>query len=108
MSFSFLPVEPSQDFWDAVEHLLDAERWTDAAVTVRAVAQQSDRVEWRLTLGTLLYERGQRHLAVREWTDVIETAEADGDWPISAAAHHNLAAMYRDVGDYPLARTFQQ
>jgi len=108
MSPSFLPAEPSQDFWDAVEDLLDAGRWTDAAVTVRAVAQQSARVEWRLTLGTLLYERGQRHLAVREWTDVIEAAQANGDWPVSAAAHHNLAAMYRDIGDYRLARMFQQ
>jgi tetratricopeptide (TPR) repeat protein len=108
MSSPFLPVEPSPDFWDAVQELLNAGRWTDAAVTVRAVAQQAAQIEWRLTLGTLLYERGQRHLAVREWTDVLEAAQADGDWPVAAAAHHNLAAMYRDLGDYTLARTFQQ
>jgi lipopolysaccharide biosynthesis regulator YciM len=85
MPSTFPPVEPSQDFWESVEQLLDSGRWADAAVTVRAVAQQSARVDWRVTLGTLFYERGQRHFAVREWTDAMEAAEARGDWPVSAA-----------------------
>jgi tetratricopeptide (TPR) repeat protein len=108
MSSPSTPSYATHEFWTAVETLLNAGRWTDAAVTVRAVAQQSDQPAWRLTLGTLFYERGQRHLAIREWTEALEAAQQRGDWSIAVAAHHNLAAMYRDVGDHRLARSFQQ
>jgi tetratricopeptide (TPR) repeat protein len=103
-----VPVEPPQAFWASVQRLLDADRWSDALVTVRAFAQQTGQPGPRLTLGVLLYERGQRHHAVQEWTAVLEQAQAVGDWSLAAAAQHNLAALYRDIGDHRLARAFQQ
>lgn len=96
------------EFWTLVVRLLDADRWPDARVTVHAVARQRGRWGCRLTLGVLLYERGLRHEAVQEWTAVLEQALAEGEWSLASAAHHNLAAMYRDIGDHRLARSFQQ
>lgn len=108
MLFATASSEADREFWTTVESLLDSERWTDAAVTVRALAHQSGQLTPRVTLGTLFYERGRRHDAVREWTEALADAQSAGQWSVSAAAHHNLAAMYRDIGDYALARTFQQ
>jgi tetratricopeptide (TPR) repeat protein len=108
MPFVAVSSEAGREFWTAVEALLDAGRWTDAAVTVRAMAHQSGQFTPCVTLGTLFYERGRRNDAVREWTDALTDAQSAGQWSVAAAAHHNLAAMYRDVGDYQLARLFQQ
>lgn len=100
--------ESFREFWTTIESLLDAGRWTDASVTVRALSRRTERFDLPMTLGTLLYERGQRHQAVCEWTQALEAAQAAGDWSTAAAVHHNLAAMYRDIGDDRLARLFQQ
>jgi tetratricopeptide (TPR) repeat protein len=108
MSHPSFELESVQEFWAAVEGLLDAGRWSDATVTVHALARQQEQSDVLVILGTLLYERGQRHRAVREWTEAVELSQTRGQWSVAAAAHHNLAAMYRDLGDYPLARTFQQ
>jgi tetratricopeptide (TPR) repeat protein len=96
------------ELWDVVRSLIDQGRDRDALVTLRAVAERTDLLAVRITLGTLLAESGELHAAVCEWTRVIDLAQAAGDRAALAAVYHNLAAVYREWGDWELARRFQQ
>lgn len=103
------PVE--QDFselWDSVARLTQQGRWHDACVTLRAVANSTGSRAVRISLGTLFAERGNLHAAVREWTQVLDAAATDADRPSRAVVMHNLAAVYRELGDYRLAAHFQR
>ncbi len=108
-----MPVESASsldlaELWESVSRLTASGRWHDAEVTLRAVAESTGSREARISLGTLLADRGQLHAAVREWTRVIDSAHVSGDRAALAAVYHNLAAVYRQLGDVDLARRFQQ
>ncbi len=108
-----MPVESASsldlaELWDSLSRLTASGRWHDAEVTLRAVAESTGSHEARISLGALLADRGQLHAAVLEWTRVIDTAYARGDRAALAAVYHNLAAVYRQLGDLDLARRFQQ
>jgi tetratricopeptide (TPR) repeat protein len=96
------------ELWETIARLIDQGRRHDALVTLRGVAAQTGDRRVRITLGTLLAEGGTFHEAILEWTRVIDEATAAGDTASLAAVYHNLAAVYRELGDYPLARRFQQ
>lgn len=108
-----MPVESASsldlaELWESVSRLTASGRWHDAEVTLRAVAESTGSHEARISLGTLLADRGQLHAAVREWTRVIDSAYVGGDRAALSAVYHNLAAIYRQLGDVDLARRFQQ
>ncbi|MBI1344743.1 tetratricopeptide repeat protein [bacterium] len=107
LSSSISPAEFSA-LWTTVENLLSAGRWHDAEVTLRSAADSTGAPEIRLSLGTQYAERGHWNRAIQEWTQVIDTAQAAGRRDLLAAVYHNLSAIYRDLGDFELARRFQQ
>jgi len=102
---SLTDLEP---LWISIESLLSSGRQRDAEVTLRAAAAATDSPEIRLSLGTLYAERGDWNAAIQEWTRVIDLAGQSGQRELLAAVYHNLAAVYRDLGDLALARRFQQ
>lgn len=108
MMSSKVTVTDLESLWTSIKSLLSAGRWHDAEVTLRAAADATESPEIRLTLGTLYAERGELHAAIHEWTRVVDVAQMSGERELLAAVYHNLAAVYRDQGDYNLARRFQQ
>lgn len=94
--------------WRIVEQLTLAGRWHDAEVTLRAAGRETGILSIRVTLGTLLAERGDWRAAIEEWTAVIDEAQAVADTNALSAVYHNLAALYRESGDFRLAASFQQ
>jgi tetratricopeptide (TPR) repeat protein len=95
-------------FWPHLQALLDAGRWSDAIVTVRALMERTGWLELNVTLGALLFERQHYGDAIAVWTAVIERASEQGRRDLLAAIYSNLAATYRELGDGVLARRFQQ
>jgi tetratricopeptide (TPR) repeat protein len=94
--------------WQALAELLNAGQWTEAVERLRQLAEETGCNAVRLTLGALLAEREQYFEAIVLWTRVIEDAAQHGRRDELAAAYQNLAAAYRDLGDYDLAQRFQQ
>ena len=108
MNFADSVTTDYSDLWRSIQQLLDEDRWHDAIVTLRAVANATNAAPVRLTLGTLLAEWGDLHGAVVEWTRLLDAAQLRGDRGSLSAVYHNLAAVYRELGDLELARRFQQ
>uniref|UniRef100_A0A7C4LJN1 Tetratricopeptide repeat protein n=1 Tax=Schlesneria paludicola TaxID=360056 RepID=A0A7C4LJN1_9PLAN len=100
------PLPPAT--WHEVERLLETNCWSQAIDRLRELANETGSLEVRLSLGALLAEHEWYCEAIREWTVVVEEAAATGRWLELAAAYSNLAAVYRDLGDFALARSFQQ
>jgi tetratricopeptide (TPR) repeat protein len=100
------PVGPAT--WRKVAELLRTNRWEAAVEILRSLAETTGCCEVRITLGALLAERQQFFEAIQQWTSVIDDASARGQRDYLAAAFHNLAAVYRELGDLELARRFQQ
>jgi tetratricopeptide (TPR) repeat protein len=92
--------------WREVQELIEAGDGASAIALLRQLALETGCREVRITLGTLLAEREQQHAAIQVWTSVID--DADGDRGHLAVVYGNLAAVYRELGDYDLARRFQQ
>lgn len=97
-----------QQLWRAVEALWSRGRRHDAIVTLRAAAERCAHPAPRITLGALLAEQADYYEAISEWTRVIDEISPTGDRAALAAVYHNLAAVYRLLGDLKLARHFQQ
>ncbi len=100
--------DPLTKFWPHLQSLWQAGRWSDAIATLRAVTARLERLELRVTLGALLFERQQYGEAIAAWTEAIEPASQQARSDILAAVYSNLAATYRELGDSTLARRFQQ
>ena len=69
---------------------------------------QQSRYDLALGAGALLAERDALREAISVWTALIEPASELGRRDVLAAIYSNLAAVYRDLGDFSLARSFQQ
>lgn len=95
-------------FWPHLQALLQADRYSDAIATVRALMERTGWLELNVTLGALLFERQHYGDAIAVWTAAVEPANEQGRRDILAAVYSNLAATYRELGDCTLARRFQQ
>lgn len=95
-------------FTTHLHNLFRAGRETDALTTLRAAVHQQSRYDLALGAGALLAERDALRDAISVWTTLIEPASAEGRRDVLAAIYSNLAAIYRDLGDFSLARSFQQ
>ncbi|MBS0206694.1 MAG: tetratricopeptide repeat protein [Planctomycetes bacterium] len=62
----------------------------------------------RITFGGSLATRERYHEAICHLTSALDMVSPSGDREALAAIFHNLAAIYRDLGDADLARRFQQ
>lgn len=94
--------------WKIVGQLLSAGRRHDAEVTLRSAAETTGSLAIRVNLGTLLAERGALREAIDEWTRVLVAAIDSAEGELLSLVYHNLAALYREQGDYVLAAAFQQ
>jgi len=94
--------------WREVADLLRAKQWNVAVARLRSLADETRCCEVRITLGALLAERECYFEAIQWWTTVLEDAGREGHREYLSAAFHNLAVVYRELGDHDLARRFQQ
>lgn len=84
-----------------------ARQWAEAdACFVRAIEMDPTPMS-RLAFGASLAEREQYHDAICQLTAGLELASAQGDRQALATVFHNLASIYRELGDFELARRFQ-
>lgn len=95
-------------FWAALNDLLQAGRRHDAEVTLRHAVALWNLPELRFALGSLHFENGAWQSAVIEWTEVIDSAGRLGRTELLTAVYHNLAGLYRQLGNYRLASQFQR
>lgn len=108
MSIAVATTSDLAPLWKIVGQLLEAGRWHDAEVTLRSAAETTGSLPIRITLGTLLAERGDLRAAIDEWTVALTDATETADFDSLAAVYHNLAAVYREQGDCGLASRLQQ
>lgn len=95
-------------FASHLHSLFRAGRDADALTTLRATAHQQARFDLGLGAGAVLAERDAWREAITVWTALIEPASDLGRRDVLGAIYSNLAAAYRDLGDFALARSFQQ
>jgi tetratricopeptide (TPR) repeat protein len=62
----------------------------------------------RIAFASSLAERERYHEALCQMTAALDLASADCDREALSVIHHNLAAIYRELGDFGLAQRFQQ
>lgn len=105
-SYSKRAVAP--EVWQEIHEVLDREGWIAAEGRLRQLADETEDLAVRLTLGALLAEHECYGEAIREWVSVMDQAGPQGRYEELAAAYSNLAAVYRELGDSVLARHFQQ
>src|SRR5687768_16626899 len=77
--------------------------WSDSdAVFQRAVAQDASPCS-RIAYGCALVEQERYRDALCQMTAALDMASLSGDRSALAAIFHNLAAIYRELGDFDLA-----
>lgn len=97
-----------------VSHLKSAERfeadllWSDADSQYACAVGLDRSPASRIAYGSSLARRERYYDALAELTMAMDCARECGDLPALAVINHNLAAIYREVGDADLARRFQQ
>lgn len=83
-------------------------RWSDAD----AIFQRSIRVDVSpcscIAYSCVLADQERFHEALCQLTAALDIAQRTGDRNALATIYHNLASIYRELGDNDLARRFQQ
>lgn len=77
--------------------------WAAANECFQKVLQLDDSARHRISYGCCLAEQERFHEAIIVMTPVLDGQDRDAIGIVC----HNLAAIYREVGDYDLARRFQ-
>lgn len=83
-------------------------QWAEADACYLAAIELDRTSGSRIAFGTSLAHREQYHGALCCLTDALDQASKAGDREALGVIYHNLAAIYRELGDYDLARRFQQ
>lgn len=83
-------------------------QWLDAESHYAAAIQLDCTPVSRIAFGTSLASRELYHRALCCLTEAIDQASQVGAREALGVIYHNLAAIYRELGDYDLARRFQQ
>ncbi len=90
------------------DDLVRARSWAEAdAVFQRAIAVDASPCSG-IAYGCALAEQERFHEALCQLTAALDIAQRRGDRDALATIYHNLAAIYRELGDNDLARRFQQ
>ncbi len=106
--------DPDDSRTQALSQLRSAEvfacagQWTDADRCYSNAVAIDESPASRLTYATSLAERESFHAAICQLTAALDMATQTGDREAVGNIFHNLAAIYREVGDADLARRFQQ
>jgi len=90
------------------EQLEVAGQWSDAESVYRGVQQRDVSPASHIALGNFLVRQERYHEAIVTFTNVLDQVSQAGDLRGLAVVHHNLAGIYRELGDADLARRFQQ
>jgi len=83
-------------------------QWAAADACYTTALELDETAGSRLAFGTSLATREQYHDALCRLTEALDLAAQSGDRAVLGATYHNLAAIYRELGDNDLARRFQQ
>lgn len=90
------------------DDLVRTRSWNEAdAVFQRAVALDVSPCSG-IAYGCALTEQERFNEALCQMTAALDIAQTSGDRHALATVYHNLAAIYRELGDNDLARRFQQ
>jgi Tfp pilus assembly protein PilF len=90
------------------EHCRDRKQWNEADRLYRVAVATHDTIATRIAYGTYLADRQDYGGAIVHFTAGLEQAQRRGDLAAQAVVFHNLAAIYREVGDADLAQRFQR
>lgn len=83
-------------------------RWTDADGCYASAVAIDLSPTSRIAFGSSLAMRERFNEAICQLTAAIDVATQTGDREALGVIFHNLAAIYRELGDADLARRFQQ
>lgn len=90
------------------DDLVHTRSWNEAdAVFLRAVALDVSPCSG-IAYGCALAEQERFNEALCQMTAALDMAQRSGDRNALATVYHNLAAIYRELGNNDLARRFQQ
>lgn len=83
-------------------------QWAEADACYRSAIELDGTPASRIAFAASLATREQYHDALCSLMDALDQASKSGDQQALGVIYHNLAAIYRELGDYDLARRFQQ
>jgi tetratricopeptide (TPR) repeat protein len=90
------------------EQLDSAGSWMAADSSYTKAVNLDTTPASRIAFGNSLATREQFHAAICQLTAALDMASAAGDREALGVIFHNLAGIYRELGDADLARRFQQ
>ncbi len=85
-----------------------AGEWVNADQCYATAVAVDDSPQSRLTFANSLAERERYNEAICQLTAALDMASETGDREALGVIFHNLASIYRELGDADLARRFQQ
>jgi tetratricopeptide (TPR) repeat protein len=90
------------------EQLVRAGQWSRADECFSSAVEVDHSPASRIAFGSSLAGRERYNEAICQLTGALDLASASGDREALGVIFHNLAAIYRDLGDGGLASRFQQ
>ncbi len=102
-----LSLKVKRNLRSAERHALNG-AWSDADACFQAAIESDATPVSRIAYAGSLTERERYHEAICLFTQAIDRASATGNREALGVIFHNLAVIYRELGDADLARRFQQ
>ena len=90
------------------ENCCAEQHWERAERLFRAAVEQDPSPGHRIALGAFLADRQQYHAAIGQLMPALDAAQLEGDLDLQAVIFADLAAIYRELGEFELARRFQR
>ena len=103
-----VPVNQSVVELCRAEHHGHAGQWSRADLCYSEAVAIDHSPTSRIAFGSSLATRERYNEAICQMTGALDLASASGDREALGVIFHNLAAIYRELGDSDLARRFQQ
>jgi tetratricopeptide (TPR) repeat protein len=89
------------------EQLSHQRKWAEADAHFAAAVDNDPSAGSCVEYGCALVAQERFHDAIQQMTFALDRASITGDRDALAAIFHNFASIYRDLGDFDLARRFQ-
>lgn len=90
------------------ELLTRQRKWAEADEFFAAAVADDDSPHSCIDYACALVAQERYHDAIQQMTGALDRASVTGDREALAAIFHNFASIYRDLGDFDLARRFQR
>lgn len=105
---SKLPDRPVVGLLRRAERLAQIRQWSEADRCFSCAVALDQSPTSRIAFGASLATRERFNEAICHLTEALDMVTPIGDREALAAIFHNLAAIYRELGDADLGRRFQQ